>query len=614
MKSKKVISFITASAMSVCSVSASISSFIGNVNAADSDIILQEECENLTLGDCTVWQDIYGDKIPDYSGEGFIYLTNASFKTEVTVEADGMYEIIVRYAQILDQTSRMQTVSVNGLDSTIDFPYTHEWKDISMGHFRLNKGVNTIEFKPMYGYACYDTITIKKTPKHDYSKAVDTLVDPKATPEAKSLMKYLKSVYGSNVISGQQEIYGGGNDGNSELEFDYIKETTGKLPAIRAFDLMNYNPLYGWEDGTTERAVDWVKNKNGIISSSWHLNVPIDFENYEVGDAVDWQKCSYKNYQESNTTFNTANILKEGTKEREFYEEAMKDLAEQIKIMQDNNVPIIFRPLHEAQGNYGLYGGTGTAWFWWGDHGPEVYKELWKLLFTTLTEKYDLHNIIWEYNSYAYPNSAEWYPGDEYVDIVAFDKYNCQYNRGDGKTSGPNFNAIASTFTSLYELTNGKKLVSMAENDTIPSVDNLKTEDAGWLYFCPWYGEYLMSDTYQDADNLKEIYNSDYCITLEELPADLYKNGGTVIPTEPKTNASTEASAKLNYGDANCDSKVDISDVVLLKSWLLNSSKYSVSKEGLANSDVQEVGNGVNNNDIVAIQQYSLKLVDKLPV
>jgi len=30
--------------------------------------------------------------------------------------------------------------------------------------------------------------------------------------------------------------------------------------------------------------------------------------------------------------------------------------------------------------------GSG-AWFWWGSAGAEVYKELWKLLYKTLTEK-----------------------------------------------------------------------------------------------------------------------------------------------------------------------------------------------------------------------------------
>ena len=112
----------------------------------------------------------------------------------------------------------------------------------------------------------------------------------------------------------------------------------------------------------------------------------IDFDKYELGDEVDWQKCTYKNYQVSNSTFNTANAVKEGTKEYEYFQECMKDLAEQLTKLQDAGVPIILRPLHEAQGNEGNYG-DGTAWFWWGDRGAEVYKELWKLLYNTLTEK-----------------------------------------------------------------------------------------------------------------------------------------------------------------------------------------------------------------------------------
>ena len=49
---------------------------------------------------------------------------------------------------------------------------------------------------------------------------------------------------------------------------------------------MNYNPLYGWDDGTTERVIDWVKNKNGIATACWHINLPVDFENYELGEAL----------------------------------------------------------------------------------------------------------------------------------------------------------------------------------------------------------------------------------------------------------------------------------------------------------------------------------------
>ena len=87
----------------------------------------------------------------------------------------------------------------------------------------------------------------------------------------------------------------------------------------------------------------------------------------------------------------------------------------------------------------------------------------------------------------------------------------------------------------------------------------------------------------------------------------------TVTTTKTVTTTATPIKVSM-YGDANCDNIIDISDIVLLKSWILNSNKYSVSQQGLANSDVQGNGNGVNSNDIIAIQKFSLKLIDKLPV
>ena len=89
-------------------------------------------------------------------------------------------------------------------------------------------------------------------------------------------------------------------------------------------------------------------------------------------------------------------------------------------------------------------------------------------------------------------------------------------------------------------------------------------------------------------------------------------------PKATTTTTSKTTTAPISkdtfYGDANCDSKIDISDVISVKCYLLNSTKYSLSKQGLVNADVQSVGNGLNSNDAVAIQQYSLKLIDKLPV
>lgn len=602
MKIKKFLSLITAAAISAVNLAVAapcVSAIEGG------EVLIKAECEDLSGAE--LWTSIYENQLPGYSGEGFAYVTSKAITLEVEAPEEGMYQIDVRYAQILDKSGRDQTISVNGKKNMIKFPYTDKWTDISMGVFRLNKGTNEIEISPQYGYAAYDTITITKAMPNDYSKATSTLTDSNATSETKALMKYLKIVYGNHILSGQQEIYGGGmnGDGNMEKEFDWLLENTGKLPAIRGFDMMNYNPLYGWEDGTTERLIDWVTKKGGIATVCWHINVPIDFKNYTLGDEVDWKDCTYKNYQSSNGTFDTSKAVVEGTKEYEYFMAAVDDLAEQLLLCQEAGVPIIFRPLHEAQGNEGNYG-DGTAWFWWGDRGAEVYKELWKLLYTTLTEKYELHNLIWEFNSYNYANSPTWYPGDDYVDIVAYDKYNVENNRDDGLSSGPNVSAISRIFNYLYNLVDGGKMLAISECDTVPTVENMTVEDAGWLYFCPWYGDYLMSERYQDSETLSEIYNSDYCITLDELPENLYSNSSV--------EETTVKPAEIVYGDTNCDGLVDISDAVLLKCYLINNKKYAISAQGTLNADVHGNNNGLNAQDAVSIQKFVLGAVKTLPI
>ena len=470
-----------------------------------------EECEGVDK----VWTSVYENKIGGkFSGEGFAYLQSGQFSFEVTVEEDGMYQFNARLAQILTKEGRLQTISINGIEYSYTVPYYDSWTDFDFGVHRLNKGKNEIAFVGKYGYAEYDTITISEPIFPNFKEVPSKLSDPKATPEAKKLMEYLVSVYGKNIISGQQEIYGGGNDGDMELEFEFIHDLTGKYPAIRGFDFMNYNPLYGWDDKTTERVIEWVKGRGGIATASWHINVPLDFDSYEIGDKVDWQKCTYA----VKSTFKTENAVKKGTKENDYFNEAIKDLAEQLGRLQENNIPIIFRPLHEAEGNQNTDG--SGAWFWWGKAGAKVYVQIWQYLYEKLTVDYDLHNIIWEQNLYTWsPDSIQWYAGDDCVDIIGYDKYNTVYNRHDGKSSGPNLDAETTIFYTLVNFTKNKKMVAMAENDSIPSLDNLVIEKSAWLYFCPWYGEFILDKSKNDPADLKELYNSDYCITLERLPS-----------------------------------------------------------------------------------------------
>ena len=568
-----------------------------------------------------------------------------------------MYEIDVRYAQILSEEGRLQTLAVNGSEYSTVLPYTNEWKDYQFAMVRLKKGVNTFEFMPKYGYAAFDTITIKKASFPEL-KVSPTLCDSNATKETQNLMNYLCSVYGNNILSGQQTIYGGGHKVNTTIRYDaatntcvdsdgnqysfdeadkdvaddgssfvwkcvgsdgqvysydsqnrnynyceydrelkYLKDTVGDMSAIQGFDFGANCPCYQWDDGIVERMIDWTNNKNGICTASWHINVPTVLADYTLGEPLDFSKTTYS----EKCDFSPSNAYTEGTTEYDYFQLCIKNLAQQLKKLQDANVPVIFRPLHEADGNYS---NGGTSWFWWGKEGPEVYNKLWKFLQSELQYKYDIHNLIWEQNLYAWSAaSADWYSGDDYVDIVGYDKYNTQYNRHDGKTSGPNLDAESGIFWKLYNTVNGNKMVSMPENDTIPALDNIKIENAGWLYFCPWYDEesspkFLSGSDYQDIDELKKLYTSDYCITLSELPD--WKNFGS----------SETPDVDFIPGDINADKNVNVLDSIELKRILANDLP-TVIEASAADTN----GNGtIEMADLILLNKYLLSKDVKLSV
>ena len=79
---------------------------------------------------------------------------------------------------------------------------------------------------------------------------------------------------------------------------------------------------------------------------------------------------------------------------------------------------------------------------------------------------------------------------------------------------------------------------------------------------------------------------------------------------------------EVNYGDANCDGDISLSDAILIMQYIGNPDAYGVggteasamTEQGLANSDCCDNGDGVTNKDALAVQSYLLKLVTTLPM
>ncbi len=566
---KKVVCLLLSSTLIV-----SGSTFISAPAISAEDTIQKYEFENGKTNGGTIYHETWkGNTEEDGSGEdydltnasggGFSYVSQkgTSVSVDVTVEETGLYELAISYCEPYDPNKKVQYLNINGVNQgEVSFQHNLKFEEISGGIVMLEKGVNTIELSAYWGYTMFDYLTIKPADESLTNLSpTKKLSNPNASDSTKRLYNYLNDQYGEHIISGQQEYCGSHNynlyaDPNNyikdnEQEFTYLMEKTGKMCAIRGIDFLNYRSNPTWDDNAAERTIQWVNEYGGIATVVWHWSVPSEKGSTDCNFYVESASANY-------TTFSISRALEKGTWENDVIMADIAEIAKQLKKLKDADVPILWRPLHEAEG----------AWFWWGAEGAEPCKELYALLYDQLTNVYGLDNLIWVWNSYTYSTSPAWYPGDDMVDIVGYDKYNAV----DGL---PNLSSISSTFYSLVQSTDGEKMVAMTENDSIPSLENLLKYKASWLYFCPWYMNYLTSEQNNPVENLIELYNSEYCITLDELPnLKEYPMAYDIIETL--------------RGDINSDGKVNLSDLVLLNKFILATG--DLTEKQAKNADLSE--------------------------
>ena len=501
------------------------------VTAADEPIKFEFENAEIT-GTISVEKD------SNASGGSVLKMTeDGTITVKLTVEEGGPYKLTF-YAFGIG-TDKQQNLSVNGSSQgAIGIPQGTEYQPVELTAIPLKAGENTIVIEKSWGWSQFDYLTAEPMSGAKIEAKQTTPCDQLATVETQSLMAYLADNYGKHIISGQQEIYSGGPHG-LETEFEYLKDTTGHYPAIRGFDYGNFCcPLYGSDDGSTDRVIDWVKNKGGIATASYHINVPKDFASYTIGTKMDWAQSTYT---AKDTDFSPSKAATAGTKENEYYLSTLKTLAKEFNKLEAEGIPVIWRPLHEAEGG----GGENGSWFWWGREGSAAYKKLWQYTYNTLTNDLNCHNLIWEWNSYNFATSKDWYPGDNYVDIIGYDKYSCtDWSTGSARYYH-NDSPFSSTFYGIMEKYDSAKMISLAENDSFSTPDKLQEEKAGWLYFCTWYdggsdnNNFLSNPTFNTKEDTIAMYQSEYCITLDELPKDLYKKNGVTPPDPSKTTTST---------------------------------------------------------------------------
>lgn len=319
------------------------------------------------------------------------------------------------------------------------------------------------------------------------------LSNPNASNEAKRLMKFLSDQYGEKIISGQTS-----NEGHLGKEFSVIKqETDGKIPAILSLDFIDESA----SRRSREKGPDVLDHARkfhelgGIITFMWHWNAPEPYL-YDTEENPWWS-----GFYTEHTNIDLAAIM--DGRDPQGYDLLVKEMDEialLLKELSDEKVPILWRPLHEASG----------GWFWWGDSGPEPFIQLWKLMYDRYVNIHQLDNLIWVWNGQA----KDWYPGDDYVDIIGEDIYPEKHD----------YTSQIDRFVQAIDYTNERYMIVLSENGILPDPDLLIEDQVMWGYFTTWNGEFVVdeageySEEYTSKEMLRKVYLHESVLTLEDLP------------------------------------------------------------------------------------------------
>lgn len=364
----------------------------------------------------------------------------------------------------------------------------------------------------------------------DLTKVRSFLVDKNATEETAWLFYNLQSIAKTNILFGHQDATKRGvvNASTSWANEQHlpavskdksdVKEVTGAYPAVYGHDFMYVTGFVegNWFDHERRIAKELTIeafNRGGINTYAWHYSNPVS-------------KGSF--YWKDSPVDAVGQILPGGS-HNDTFKQSLKQIADfaQSLIGADGKlVPVIFRPFHEMDG----------SWFWWGKGHctPAQYKDLYRYTVTYLKNDLGVRNFLYcwspggEYTSLT--QYLEYYPGDEYVDIVGTDNYSlnadasiqvisnklkiaADYAKQKNKVA-----AFTETGQQNLTVTNwySQKLLGSLQSQKIDLAYVLvwaNTKDAFWT---PYKGHPAEND-------FKLFKNAHYVMFADELKRNMYK-------------------------------------------------------------------------------------------
>ena len=440
------------------------------------------EAEAATLaGDAAIAQTN-----PDFSGSGYVNTNTGNVTFTIQATEAGYYDIYFRF---ISNGQKINLLYVDGKQAAeITFSNSSAWTEVKTAMLKLTAGSHTISIVKSWGYIQLDYLRIVKNAAGPVAfNIVSTPVTPNPSAQLSNLYDYLKTNFGKKIISGAMAAHS-----TNINEAIWIHDNTGKWPAFTFFDFIDHtNPNQNWVEYNDPFTLgqDWWNN-NGVVGFSWHWRDPLT-----KSGSFNTYSTSYPN----GTTFDVSKISDSTSAEYKAMIVDIDVIAGYLKPFKDANIPVIWRPLHEAEG----------AWFWWGAKGAGSCKTLWRLLFDRLVNHHGLNNLIWVWTTSVSTNANNWYPGDEYVDVIGMDIYPDENQHGSQYIS----------FNKVREFTGGKKIITLSECGVAPDPALMLEYGDTWSWFMPWNSDYTRSDSHNGITWWKKFFSYDYVVTRDKMPS-----------------------------------------------------------------------------------------------
>ena len=220
--------------------------------------------------------------------------------------------------------------------------------------------------------------------------------DPELNVRGRAILDYFHQLQGSSelkLVSGQFCSFGP----TARIEAaQKLFTATGHWPALVSVDYTDFSSH--WLDTRTpNRLLLAYWRQGGLVSVGVHLNNP----------------ASPAGGGQRDHNIRMAELLVPGTAVHQRWLLQLDALAAGLQELQAAGVVVLWRPLHEMNGD----------WFWWGSQEPADFIKVWRQMYDYFTHTKGLHNLIWVYSPNMGHHAADYFGGDAYVDLVGLDCY-----------------------------------------------------------------------------------------------------------------------------------------------------------------------------------------------